>query len=132
MNFSFCNARATSGTAETETHPDPNGPTIMNAFDALRFYLRSKTRSVPHYMVSETLQGLVGWVPSVLGVALRGVLYKIVLRTDGLPAIEDHVRIHRTEDVTLGCGVYIDHGVYVHGAPGGLHIGDHSWIMAGC
>jgi acetyltransferase-like isoleucine patch superfamily enzyme len=104
----------------------------MNVAGAVRFYLHAKTRSLPHYILSETLQGLLGWVPGVVGIGLRGALYKSVLRSDGMPAIEDHVRLNRPEDIRLGRGVYIDHGVYLHGAPGGLEIGDRSWIMAGC
>jgi acetyltransferase-like isoleucine patch superfamily enzyme len=104
----------------------------MRMTDALRFYLRSKTRSPGKYIVSEALQGLIGWIPGVAGIAIRSLLYKLVLAADGLPAIEDHVRINRPEDIRLGRGVYIDHGVYLHGAAGGLHIGDHSWIMNGC
>ncbi len=103
----------------------------MRPLDTLRFYLRTKTSSLPRYVLSETLQAAVGWIPGVVGIGLRGILYKLVLRADGIPAIEDHVRIHRAEDVVLGRGVYIDHGVYLHGAPQGLHIGDHSWVMAG-
>jgi acetyltransferase-like isoleucine patch superfamily enzyme len=104
----------------------------MRALDALRFYLRSKTGKPLNYVASETLQALLGWVPGVVGIGLRGICYKLVLRADGLPAIEDHVRINRAEDIVLGRGVYIDHGVYLHGAPGGLSIGDSSWIMTGC
>jgi acetyltransferase-like isoleucine patch superfamily enzyme len=104
----------------------------MTSADALRFYLRSKTRSLPRYALSETLQALVAWIPGVVGIGLRAVLYKAVLRAEGLPAIEDHVRINRPEDITLGRSVYIDHGVYLHGAPGGLEIGEKSWIMTGC
>jgi acetyltransferase-like isoleucine patch superfamily enzyme len=104
----------------------------MNALGALRFYLRSKTRSYWRYALSETLQACLGWVPSVIGIGLRGVLYKSVLKADGVPAIEDHVRLHRVEDIRLGRGVYIDHGVYLHGAEGGLELGDHVWIMNGC
>jgi acetyltransferase-like isoleucine patch superfamily enzyme len=106
--------------------------TRMNPADALRFYLRSKTRSLPRYALSETLQAFVGWIPGIVGIGLRAVFYKAVLHAEGLPAIEDHVRINRPEDITLGRSVYIDHGVYLHGAPGGLAIGDKSWIMAGC
>lgn len=104
----------------------------MKTFDAVGFYLRSKTRSLARYALSETLQALVGWVPGLVGIGLRGVLYKAVLRSDGLAAIEDHVRLNRPEDIRLGRGVYLDHGVYLHGAPGGLEIGDRSWIMNGC
>lgn len=104
----------------------------MKATDALRFYLRSKTSSLWRYAISETLQALLAWIPGVPGIGLRGVAYKLVLKSTGLPAIEDHVRINRPEDITLGRSVYLDHGVYLHGAPGGLHIGDFSWIMNGC
>jgi acetyltransferase-like isoleucine patch superfamily enzyme len=104
----------------------------MNSVERLRFYLRHKARSLPIHILSEALQALVGWVPSVIGIGLRAVLYKAVLRADGFPAIEDHVRINRPEDITLGRRVYIDHGVYLHGAPGGLEIGEQSWIMTGC
>jgi acetyltransferase-like isoleucine patch superfamily enzyme len=103
----------------------------MNPLNALRFYLRGKTSSLPRYVLSEALQALLGWIPGIAGIGLRGVCYKLVLRADGLPAIEDHVRINRPEDIVLGRGVYIDHGVYLHGAPQGLYIGDQSWIMAG-
>lgn len=104
----------------------------MKILHAARFYLRSKTSSLWRYVLSETLQGLLAWIPGLVGIGLRGVLYKLVLRADGLPAIEDHVRINRPEDISLGRQVYLDHGVYLHGAPGGLRIGDHSWIMNGC
>jgi acetyltransferase-like isoleucine patch superfamily enzyme len=104
----------------------------MNALGSLRFYLRSKTRSLWRYAISEALQGSVGWIPSVVGIGLRGVLYKLVLKADGIPAIEDHVRLHRVEDMRLGKGVYLDHGVYLHAADGGLTLGDHVWIMNGC
>src|SRR5262245_17470312 len=104
----------------------------MTAGNALKFYLRGKSSSVWRYVLSETLQGFLGWVPGLLGIAARAVMYKLIVRSDGLPAIEDHVRINRPEDVSLGAGVYIDHGVYLHGGKGGLHIGAGSWVMNGC
>jgi acetyltransferase-like isoleucine patch superfamily enzyme len=99
---------------------------------ALRFYLHGKTRSVWRYLLSETLQALIGWIPGLPGIGLRAVAYKTILDTGGLPAIEDHVRICRPDDISLGRDVYIDHGVYLHGGTGGLRIGDGSWIMNGC
>jgi acetyltransferase-like isoleucine patch superfamily enzyme len=104
----------------------------MTLRKTIGFYLRAKTTSLWRYAASETLQGLVGWIPGFVGIAIRGVAYKLVLRADGLPAIEDHVRLSRTEDIVLGKGVYIDHGVYLHGGRGGLHVGAGSSIMNGC
>jgi acetyltransferase-like isoleucine patch superfamily enzyme len=98
----------------------------------LRFYLEHRTRSPLHYVAGETLQGLLGWIPGVPGIALRGTAYKLFLRAKGVPAIEDHVRIVRPEDITLGARVYLDHGVYLHGGRGGITIGDECRIMSGC
>ena len=99
--------------------------------DDLRFYLGGKSSRLWRYALSETLQGLIGWCPGLPGIALRAVAYKAILHAQGLPAIEDRVRIVRSEDVWLGPRVYLDYGVYLHGGPGGLHIGAGSWIMNG-
>jgi acetyltransferase-like isoleucine patch superfamily enzyme len=104
----------------------------MSLRRSLSFYLRAKTTSVWRYAISELLQGLLGWVPGLVGIGLRAVSYKAFLRSDGLAAIEDHVRLHRPEDIQLGTRVYLDHGVYLHGGSGGLVIGDGSFIMNGC
>jgi len=104
----------------------------MSTTGHLRFYLASKSSSPWHYAVSETLQALLAWIPGIVGIGLRGLAYKLVLDAKGLPAIEDHVRLVRTEDIHLGRSVYVDHGVYLHGGQGGLIIGDGSWLMAGC
>jgi acetyltransferase-like isoleucine patch superfamily enzyme len=104
----------------------------MKSGPAVRFYLRSKSTTVWRYAIGESLQGLIAWMPSILGIGLRAIAYKLFLHAEGFPAIEDHVRISRPEDIWLGAGVYLDHGVYLHGGKGGLHIGAGSWIMNGC
>jgi acetyltransferase-like isoleucine patch superfamily enzyme len=104
----------------------------MKPLQSLGFYLRNKSSSPWHYVASETLQALIGWIPGIVGVGLRALAYRLFLKSSGLPAIEDHVRINRSEDIRLGNGVYIDHGVYLHGGTGGLEIGDGSWVMSGC
>jgi len=100
--------------------------------EVVRFYLRGKSSSLWRYVLSETLQALVGWIPSIVGVGIRAIAYKAVVHADGFPAIEDHVRISRPEDIWFGDRVYVDHGVYLHGGSGGLRIGAGSWIMNGC
>ena len=97
----------------------------------LGFYLRGKSTSLWRYALGETLQALVGWVPGIPGIGIRAIAYRAMLHAEGLPAIEDHVRIVRPEDVWLGPRVYLDYGVYLHGGPGGLHIGAGSWVMTG-
>ena len=98
----------------------------------LGFYLHGKASTLWRYAIGESLQALLGWMPSIVGLGCRAVAYKLILHADGLPAIEDHVRICRPEDIWLGDRVYIDHGTYLHSGKGGLHIGAGSWIMNGC
>jgi acetyltransferase-like isoleucine patch superfamily enzyme len=98
----------------------------------LGIYLRSKTGSTWHYACGETLQALLGWIPSLVGIGIRGVAYKLFLSAESIPAIEDHVRLSRAEDIAFGRSVFIDYGCYLHGGPGGLRIGSYSWIMSGC
>jgi len=104
----------------------------MSAWRLVRTYLDGKGPGLARYAASEFLQGLFGWIPSLVGIGLRAVVYRAFLRSDGLVAIEDHVRIHAPGHIRLGRSVYLDHGVYLHGGPGGLSIGDGSWIMTGC
>jgi acetyltransferase-like isoleucine patch superfamily enzyme len=99
---------------------------------ALAFYLRGKASTLPKYIAGECLQGLLGWVPSLIGIGARAVTYKFILHAEGFPAIEDHVRLYRPEDIWLGNRVYLDHGVYLHAGKGGLRIGEGSWVMNGC
>jgi acetyltransferase-like isoleucine patch superfamily enzyme len=51
------------------------------------------------------------------------------MHIDGIVAIEDGVRIRFADNVRLGKGVYLDHGVYLHACPGGITIGDESMVM---
>jgi acetyltransferase-like isoleucine patch superfamily enzyme len=65
----------------------------------------------------------------VLGIALRGLAYRAMLHMDGVAAIEDGVRLRFANNIRLGKGVYLDHGVYLHACPGGISIGEGSLVM---
>jgi len=49
----------------------------------------------------------------------------------GLAAIENGVRLRFADHITLGQGVYLDQGVYLHACPRGISIGDRTYIMHG-
>lgn len=95
----------------------------------LRYYLGGQSSSLPRYLLEQLLFLLFGWVPSIVGIGLRGVAYKLILHSKGLPIIEHGVRILYAKYVRLGRGAYIDHGVYLHALPGGIRIGDRTFIM---
>ena len=74
---------------------------------------------------------LAGWVPTVVGIGLRAVLYRLILRLDGVVAIENAVRLRFADRIELGRNVYLDQGVYLHACPAGIRIGANTFVMHG-
>ena len=70
-----------------------------------------------------------GWVPSVVGIGLRAVAYRLIMRLEGLVAIENGVRVRFADHIRLAHGVYIDQGVYLHACPGGIELGEDTMVM---
>jgi acetyltransferase-like isoleucine patch superfamily enzyme len=97
--------------------------------DQFELYISRQASSPARYVCEQLLQALVGGVPSILGVGLRAVVYRSIMRFDGMAAIEDGVRIRFASNVRLGRGAYLDHGVYLHACPAGITIGAESFVM---
>jgi acetyltransferase-like isoleucine patch superfamily enzyme len=74
---------------------------------------------------------LLGWIPTILGVGVRGLFYRLILRMEGLAAIESRVRLRFADQIRLGQGVYLDEGVYLHACPQGIEIGARTIVMHG-
>ncbi len=74
---------------------------------------------------------LFGWVPSVIGIAVRGLFYRLILKMEGAAAIEKNVRLRFANHIQLGHGVYLDQSVYLHACPNGINIGANTLIMHG-
>lgn len=99
--------------------------------ERLRSYIQTQSSSPGRYVRQEVLTSLFGWVPSLPGLALRGIAYRRLMRTGGTPAIEAGVRLRFMENIQLGQGVYLDQGVYLHACPNGISIGNDSYLMHG-
>lgn len=97
--------------------------------DKLRYYLDGQATSFGSYVLEQFIYSLLGWIPGIIGLGLRGIVYKLVLHTTGLSAIEHGVRLVQGPNIRLGQGVYLDHGVYLHAAPSGISIGDNTFVM---
>ena len=97
----------------------------------IRLYLDRQASSIFRYIVEQTLFLLFGWIPTIVGVGLRGVFYRLILKMDGVAAIESRVRIRFADQIRLGHGVYIDEGAYLHACPNGIEIGAGSIVMHG-
>ncbi|MBC6935210.1 MAG: acyltransferase [Chloroflexi bacterium] len=97
----------------------------------LRYYLKSQSSSLPRYILEQTLMTLLGGLPSLVGIGLRGIIYKAILQADGVPLIEHNVRLLSPGNIRLGKNVYLDSQVYLNALPGGITIGAGTSLMHG-
>jgi acetyltransferase-like isoleucine patch superfamily enzyme len=116
--------------------PKTSSPTAANGLPAsiisgLRLYLSRQATSVGRYILEQSLYSLFGWLPTIVGIGVRGIVYRLILRMDGWAAIENGVRLRFADNIHLKHGVYLDQGVYIHACPSGVEIGDNSIVMHG-
>jgi acetyltransferase-like isoleucine patch superfamily enzyme len=97
----------------------------------LQLYLHRQADGVLRYLLENFLYLLLGWVPTVIGIGLRAVFYRLIMKMNGIAAIENGVRLRLANHIRLGKGVFIDQGAYLHACPQGIEIGDGSIIMHG-
>lgn len=97
--------------------------------EQLRYYLAGQAKSLPAYMLEQSVLTLFGWIPTLVGIGLRSLVYRLIMQLNGTAAIENGVRIVYASNVRLGQRVYLDHGVYLHALPAGITIGDNTFIM---
>lgn len=97
----------------------------------IHIYLRRQASSFWRYLAEQSLYLLFGWVPTLVGIGLRGVFYRLILSMDGWSAIENRVRLRFANYIHLGQGVYLDQGAYLHACPQGIEIGENTMIMHG-
>ncbi len=94
-------------------------------------YLQRQADSLLRYILEQGVQALVGWVPTLLGIAIRALVYRLMLRMDGWAAVENGVRLRYARHIRLGDRSYLDEGVYVHACPNGVTIGAGTLVMHG-
>jgi acetyltransferase-like isoleucine patch superfamily enzyme len=99
--------------------------------NGLRLYLDRQASNFWRYLFEQLLFLLFGWVPTLLGIALRGVFYRLILQMDGWAAIENKVRLRMADNIRLHNGVYLDQNTYLHACPNGIEIGENSIVMHG-
>jgi len=96
-----------------------------------RLYLSRQASSIFRYFYEQFFIVLLGWIPTVFGVAIRSILYRLILKMDGFAAIENNVRLRFANHIKLGHGSYLDQGTYLHATPGGIEIGSGTIVMHG-
>lgn len=104
---------------------------MSSPIEGINLYLGRQASSLPRYLLEQALYALVGWVPTPLGMALRGALYRSILHMEGVAAIERNVRLRVASNIHLAHGVYLDEQTYLHATPQGIWIGENSIVMHG-
>src|SRR3989304_4820016 len=97
----------------------------------LRLYLDRQASNLGRYALEQTLYAVVGWVPTILGLGLRAVLYRLILHMDGWAGIEHGVRLRFADHIRLGAGPYLDQGVYLHACPARIETVAGTIVMHG-
>ena len=106
-------------------------PEDGGALSGLQLYIHRQARSWWRYILEQTIFLLIGWIPTIVGIGLRAVSYRLIMKMEGVSAIEAGVRIRFADQVHLGRNVYLDERVYLHACPQGIRIGDNSLVMYG-
>ena len=99
--------------------------------DSLKLYISRQASSLGRYILEQLFYFLFGWIPTIVGIGIRGVLYRLILKMDGLAAIESGVRLRFADHIRLGRGSYLDSGTYLHACPNGIEIGPRTIVMHG-
>jgi acetyltransferase-like isoleucine patch superfamily enzyme len=94
-------------------------------------YVRRQADNPGRYLLEQTLQALLGWVPTIGGIGLRALAYRLMLRMEGWAAIENSVRLRFANHIRLGHRAYLDQHVYIHACPDGVEIGPGTLVMHG-
>lgn len=102
-----------------------------SASGSLWVYIHRQADGLGRYLVEQLFYFLFGWIPTVFGIGLRAIFYRLILKMKGLAAIEAGVRLRFANHITLGKGVYLDQGTYLHATPGGITLGDQTIVMHG-
>jgi acetyltransferase-like isoleucine patch superfamily enzyme len=95
----------------------------------LSLYLSRQASSLWRYLLEQTILSIFGWIPTVAGIALRSLVYHLILQMDGVVAIENNVRIRFADHIRLARNVYLDESVYLHAMPNGIEIGESTYVM---
>ena len=96
-----------------------------------RLYISRQASSPFRYCLEQFVLVLAGWIPTLAGIGIRALLYRLILRMDGIAAIENGVRLRFADRIHLGRNVYLDQGAYLHACPAGITIGANSFVMHG-
>lgn len=104
---------------------------MSSTFQQLNLYINRQASGLARYVLEQSIFLLTGWIPTIIGIGIRGMIYRLILKIEGWSAIENGVRLRFANLITLGNGVYLDKGCYLHACPNGIQIGANTIVMHG-
>ena len=116
---------------ETTAGASQNNEKKASVVAGAGLYVSRQADGFGRYLLEQLLYFLVGWVPTIVGVGLRGILYRLILHMHGQAAIESGVRLRYASNIHLHRGVYLDSNTYLHACPKGIEIGENTIVMHG-
>ncbi len=94
-------------------------------------YVHRQADGLGRYAWEQSLQTLFGWIPTIVGIGVRAVMYRLMLKMEGWAAVESNVRLRFARHIRLGQGSYLDQQTYLHACPQGIEIGAGTLVMHG-
>lgn len=116
---------------ETLPGMEQNSQQATGVRAGLQLYIQRQASSLGRYALEQSLFLLFGWIPTIVGIGLRSIVYRLIMQMDGVAAVENGVRLRFADQIHLGRNAYLDHGVYLHACPQGITIGENSFVMHG-
>lgn len=107
----------------------PRGRRHGAAWRKATYYVGGHSTGWGRHLIEQLIFVLLGWIPGVIGIGLRGLVYRLILKSEGFAGIETGVRLAQAQNITLHRGAYLDHGVYLHACPEGIDIGEDTCVM---
>jgi acetyltransferase-like isoleucine patch superfamily enzyme len=118
--------------APSSLHHLPTGLERLGFRDKLALYGKTLSTSPYRLLVEQLVFLLASWVPTVVGVGLRQLLYPLVMRAGFPVLIEKNVTIHRPGALRLGRNVFLAENVYLLAGGEGITIGDYTEVLPNC
>jgi len=97
----------------------------------LKAFILIESTGFFRYFIEQTIYIFFCWIPSVIGIFLRALFYRLILSAKGFSYIQSGVILKQPRNIVLHAGVFIDHRVYIHACGGRIEIGSGSRIMYG-
>jgi acetyltransferase-like isoleucine patch superfamily enzyme len=95
-------------------------------------YVDSRAEGAGRYLIEQSAQAAVAWLPTGAGVAIRALVYKpLMARGSASPYVEDGAQLLHMNQIRCGKGVYVDRLVRIHASVARIDLGAGCRVMYG-